>query len=177
MFETDILTHRQALHSYALKLSGHVDRAEDLVQDTLVKALLKQHQFEVGTNLKSWLFTILRNHYFSSFRKRRPSEDPHGIMADTMVSPALQDITIQFKELKVALENLSPAQKRSIVMVLIEGHTYEEAAEAEGVALGTMKSRVCRARAMLKDQLGDLVEDVTSNNVRTYNDNLRSNYR
>lgn len=140
------------LRAFAISLSGNADRADDLVQEALVKAWDKIDTFQAGTNLKAWLFTILRNAYFSEFRKRRREvADGDGeYSAKLSVQPA-QHGHLDLNDLVAALEQLSEDQREAILLVAAEGFSYEEAAEISGCAVGTVKSRVNRARARLAE--------------------------
>ena len=143
------------LRAFALSLTGKLDKAEDLVQETLVKAWDKQESFQPGTNLKAWLFTILRNEFYSQMRKRRREvEDSDGaITARLSIHPA-QDGSSDLNDFKRALELLPEDQREAIILIGAEGMSYEDAAEALGVKVGTIKSRVNRARNRLAELMG-----------------------
>ncbi len=142
------------LRAFAVSLSGNGDRADDLVQETLVKAWTNLGSFTEGTNLTAWLFTILRNIYYSDYRKRRrEADDPDGVMASKMVSPAAQNAHMDFLDFRSALQKLPVEQREAIILVAASGLSYEEAAEICGCAAGTMKSRVNRARNRLAEML------------------------
>jgi RNA polymerase sigma-70 factor, ECF subfamily len=150
------------LRAFAISLTGDFDRADDLVQDTVVKALGHLDSFERGTNLQAWLFTILRNLFYSAHRKRRREvEDPDGAFAEKLATFPEQGAHLDFEDMRKALARLSPEQREAIVLVGAEGVSYEEAAEICGVAIGTIKSRVNRARTQLAELLhfGD-IEDI-----------------
>ena len=142
------------LRAFAISLCGDVDRADDLVQETLVKAWKNISSFEEGTNLKAWLFTILRNTYFSETRKRRRevSVDDDAIHARLSVHPEQQGAA-DLSDFKKALLELGDDQREALILVGAEGFSYEEAAEIAGCAIGTVKSRVNRARARLSEIL------------------------
>lgn len=146
------------MRAFAISLCGDVDRADDLVQETLVKAWKNIDSFEAGTNLKAWLFTILRNTYFSEIRKRRRevSVDDGAIEQRLSVHPQQQGAA-DLTDFKKALLQLSDDQREALILVGAEGFSYEEAAEISGCAIGTVKSRVNRARVRLSEILG--VED------------------
>jgi RNA polymerase sigma-70 factor (ECF subfamily) len=125
------------------------------VQGTLLKAWANIHRFEQGTNLSAWLFTILRNHFHSELRKRRAEvEDPDGGYAAQAFSNPEQPGKIALSELEGALERLPLDQREALVLVVFDGLSYEEAANICGMAVGTIKSRVFRARAKLCEMLG-----------------------
>jgi RNA polymerase sigma-70 factor (ECF subfamily) len=142
------------LRAFAISLCGHRDRADDLVQDTLVKAWANMHRFERGTNLNAWLFTILRNAFFSEHRKlRREVEDVDGSYAEGLVAIPEQEGRLNLDDFRKALMTLSADQREALLLVGAEGMTYDEAAEICGCAVGTIKSRVNRARSRLAEIL------------------------
>ena len=142
------------LRAFAISLTGDHHRANDLVQDTLLKAWANRDKFEAGTNLKAWLFTILRNTYFSDIRKRRREvQDVDGQAAAQLVSPPEQNGTADRSDFRKALTRLSPDQREALLLVGAEGYSYEEAAAISGCAIGTVKSRVNRARSHLAELL------------------------
>jgi RNA polymerase sigma-70 factor (ECF subfamily) len=142
------------LRAFAVSLCGNPDRADDLVQETLAKALLNIKSFSVGTNLLAWLFTILRNAYYSEFRKRRREvADVDGSLSGALVSKADQDDHMEMLDFRRALQKLSPDQREALILIGATGLSYEEAAEVCKCAVGTMKSRVSRARSRLSELL------------------------
>jgi RNA polymerase sigma-70 factor (ECF subfamily) len=142
------------MRAFALSLSGNADRADDLVQETLVKAWDKIDTFEEGTNLKAWLFTILRNAYFSELRKfKREVADPEGDYAANLATEPEQPSHLDMAYLSAALDQLPPDQCEAVLLVGAEGFTYEEAGAICGCAVGTIKSRVNRARNRLAQLL------------------------
>lgn len=143
------------LRAFAVSLCGSVDRADDLVQETLVKAWDKIDSFEEGTNLKAWLFTILRNSFFSELRKhKREVADVDGIYAERLSVHPAQQGHLDMADFRAALDKLPPEQREALVLVGAEGFSYEHAASISGCAIGTVKSRVNRAR----NRLADLME-------------------
>ena len=143
------------LRAFANSLCGDPTRADDLVQDTLVKAWSNLDGFEKGSNLKAWLFTILRNTYFSDLRKRRREvEDADGALAERMSVLPEQHVHMDLVDFKKAFGVLSDDQKEVLLLVGAEGFSYEEAAEITNAAVGTVKSRVNRARVALNKALG-----------------------
>jgi RNA polymerase sigma-70 factor (ECF subfamily) len=144
-----------SLRAFAFSLCGNHDRADDLVQETLLKAWSHLDSFEEGTNLRAWLFTILRNSFFSEVRKRRKEvEDSDGKQAASLsVAPAQQG-HLDMQDLRRALDSLPPDQREALVLVGAAGMSYEEAAEIAHCAVGTVKSRVNRARSKLTSLLG-----------------------
>jgi RNA polymerase sigma-70 factor (ECF subfamily) len=145
-----ILAAVPSLRAFAISLCGNVDRADDLVQETLLRALANIHSFQPGTNMPAWLFTILRNLFRSEYRKRRREvEDPDGGYADTLKTHPEQTGHVEFKEFRTALNKLPEDQREALILVGASGFSYEEAAEICGCAVGTIKSRVNRARTRL----------------------------
>lgn len=146
----EIVLHLPALRAFALSLTRSPDRADDLVQDTVEKAWRNIASFTPGTNLRGWLCTILRNSYYSSLRKtRREVPDPDGaFVARLAVSPA-HDGALALREFLTAFARLSPEHREVLTLVGALGFSYEEAAETTALAIGTVKSRVSRARAVL----------------------------
>ncbi|THD43525.1 MAG: sigma-70 family RNA polymerase sigma factor [Bradyrhizobium sp.] len=143
------------LRAFALSLCGNSDRADDLVQECLTKALLNLRSFTSGTNLSAWLFTILRNTYYSEFRRhRREVPDSDGIHYATLVSQPTQDDHMNFLDFNKAMQELPPDQREALILVGAAGFSYEEAAEICNCAIGTVKSRVSRARSQLATRLG-----------------------
>ncbi|MGJ3263453.1 MAG: sigma-70 family RNA polymerase sigma factor [Salinarimonas sp.] len=150
----DLLATTPHLRAYAVSLCGSPDRADDLVQDTLLRALSKLDRFEPGTNLRAWLFTILRNLFFSEHRKRRHEvEDVDGVYSERLTTLPAQQARLDFEDFRTALARLCPEQREALILVGAEGLTYEEAAGICGVAVGTVKSRVHRARLRLAEYL------------------------
>jgi RNA polymerase sigma-70 factor, ECF subfamily len=142
------------LRAFAISLSGNADRADDLLQGTLVRALANINSFKPGTNMPAWLFTILRNLFRSEFRKRRREvEDADGSYAASLQSPPGQHNRLEFKELLDALAKLPFVQREAVLLVGASGFSYDEAAAICGTAVGTIKSRVNRARERLAELL------------------------
>jgi RNA polymerase sigma-70 factor (ECF subfamily) len=147
-----VLAAVPSLRAFAISLSGNVDRADDLVQETLLRALVNIDSFEPGTNLSAWLFTILRNLFRSEYRKRRREvEDADGTFAETLKSQPEQEARVEFREFRSALAKLPPDQREALILVGASGFSYEEAAGICGCAIGTIKSRVNRARTRLAE--------------------------
>jgi RNA polymerase sigma-70 factor (ECF subfamily) len=146
----DVVALIPALRAFAWSLSHNASDADDLVQDTLVKAWTHQAKFEEGTNLRAWLFTILRNTYYTAVvRKRREVSDDQGLHAATLTSQPSQEWSVAMHALQAALQRLPVEHREALVLVGAAGLTYEEAAKICDCALGTIKSRVNRARARL----------------------------
>ena len=156
-----VLSTVPSLRAFAISLCGNIDRADDLVQETLLRALSHIDSFEPGTNMPAWLFTILRNLFRSEYRKRRREvEDADGRYADTLKSHPEQTGRVEFEEFRTALAKLPPDQREALILVGASGFSYEDAASICGCAVGTIKSRVNRARTRLADLLAiDSVDD------------------
>ena len=157
-----------ALRAFAWSLSHNGSDADDLVQDTLIKAWTNREKFEPGTNLRAWLFTILRNTYYTAvLRRRREVRDETGEYAGTLRTPATQDWSVAVRALQAALQKLPAEHREALILVGAAGLSYEEAAEICGCALGTIKSRVNRARArLLKIMEAEDVADVMALEVQ-----------
>lgn len=153
-FRKELIQLLPNLRAFAISLSGRADRADDLVQDTIIKAWSKQSSFEPGTNMKAWLFTILRNEFYSQMRKRgREVEDSDGYFTGRLATHPEQYGCLDMQDLRAALEKLPSDQREAIILVGASGFAYEEAAEICGCAVGTIKSRVSRARSRLAELL------------------------
>jgi RNA polymerase sigma-70 factor (ECF subfamily) len=149
-----LLAEIPSLRAFALSLSGNSDRADDLVQDTLMKAWANAASFMEGTNIRAWLFTIMRNTFFSQYRKsRREVQDVDGEAAARLVAMPDQLAHLDFADFKTYLDRLPPDQREALVLIGASGFSYEEAAEICGCAVGTIKSRVNRARRRLIELL------------------------
>src|SRR6266581_1784676 len=143
-----------SLRAFAISLSGNIDRADDLVQETLMRAIANIDSFQPGTNMSAWLFTILRNLFRSEYRKRRREvEDADGSYAESLTSLPDQSSHLELDEFRRALELLPTDQRESLILVGASGFSYEETAQICGCAVGTIKSRVNRARSRLAEIL------------------------
>jgi RNA polymerase sigma-70 factor (ECF subfamily) len=155
VFSRDLLGTIPSLRAFARSLGAPPDRADDLVQETLIKAWANQKSFVAGTNLKTWLFTILRNTAYSDYRKRwREVEDSDGSYAAGLVTQPNQIAHLDMADFKSALGAVPEEQREALILVGACGFSYEEAAHICGCAVGTIKSRVNRARRSLADKLG-----------------------
>jgi len=143
-----------SLRAFAISLCGNVDRADDLVQETLLRAWANLSSFQPGTSMSAWLFTILRNLFRSEYRKRRREvEDVDSSYAESLTSLPDQNSRLEINEFRKALRLLPPEQRESLILVGASGFSYEEAAQICGCAVGTIKSRVNRARTRLAEIL------------------------
>jgi RNA polymerase sigma-70 factor, ECF subfamily len=154
-FRDRLVMEIPSLRAFAASLCGSLQNADDLVQDTLLKAWANAASFDPDTNLRAWLFTILRNTYFSLYRKRgREVQDVDGAFAQRLAAPPTQESAVDLSDFRLALARLPEEQREALIMVGATGLSYEDAAEVAGVAVGTIKSRVNRARAKLVELLG-----------------------
>jgi len=154
-FKDGLLAAIPNLRAFAISLCGTADKADDLVQETLVRAWDKQASFQPGTNLRAWLFTILRNEFYSQMRKRgREVSDADGALTVAMATHPEQAGKLDMQDFQVALAKLPDDQREAIILIGATGLSYEEAAEICGCAVGTVKSRVSRARTRLSELLG-----------------------
>jgi RNA polymerase sigma-70 factor (ECF subfamily) len=152
--KADLIAVIPNLRAFAVSLCGNPDRADDLVQETLVKAWSNLGSFVEGTNLPAWLFTILRNIYYSEYRKRRREvADSDGAIAAKLATAPAQNAHMDLLDFRTALQQLPTDQREALILIGASGLSYEEAAQICGCAVGTMKSRVNRARNRLSELL------------------------
>jgi RNA polymerase sigma-70 factor, ECF subfamily len=138
------------LHTFARSLCRDGVRADDLVQEALLRAIDNIERFKPGTNLKAWLFTIVRNEHYSQLRRRK--FEAHDVPSELLPEPSVppdHDGELELRDLNRALAVLSPGQRAALILVSASGFSYEEAAAICGCAVGTIKSRVARARTAL----------------------------
>ncbi|MEE1878051.1 sigma-70 family RNA polymerase sigma factor [Altererythrobacter litoralis] len=144
------------LRAFARGLCGRPDMADDLVQETMLKAWAAQDRFEPGTSMRAWTFVILRNAYLTDMRRNRfRGEYDETVAERILVAPAGQEDPIHLADLQRALQSLPPERREALLLVGAGGFSYEEAATICGCAVGTIKSRVGRARAALTAMLED----------------------
>jgi RNA polymerase sigma-70 factor (ECF subfamily) len=144
-FEGDLIALLPQLRAFARSLVGY--DGDDLVQDTLVRALKSRHTFVPGTNLKAWMFTILRNQWVTAGRRKRIET---GLLDDhTPPTPPTQEHAVALRDFCRLLKRLPAKQREALLLVAAEGFSYEEAAAISRTSVGTVKSRVSRARAFL----------------------------
>ncbi|MCH8685843.1 sigma-70 family RNA polymerase sigma factor [Pedomonas mirosovicensis] len=149
-FKSELISVLPHLRAFARSLTGQRDAADDLVQDALTKAWASRDRFEPGTSMKAWTFMILRNSYISQMRRRRFTSDwDEERAARVLVISASQDGNLELGDLHRALQILPEQQREALILVGAGGLSYEEVAQICGVAIGTVKSRVARARAAL----------------------------
>lgn len=150
----DLLEHTSHLRAFAISLCGDRDYGDDLVQETLVKALAHIDSFKPGTNMRSWLFTILRNTYFTQRRRARHEvRDFDGAMAASLSSEPEQEPHLHYQDFERALALLNDEQREALILIGAAGFSYDEAAEIAECSSGTVKSRVNRARNKLNQML------------------------
>lgn len=138
------------LRAFAFFLTNDPARVDDLVQDTFLRAWANVSHFERGSNLGAWLFTILRRAFYTEYRKRRREvEDPEGVHVARLKVPPEQEPALVMAELRLALAHLPHTHREAVLLVGVEGMSYEEVAMLQRVAVGTVKSRVNRARQQL----------------------------
>ena len=152
---TDIAALIPALRAFARTMLPDRSDADDLVQETLLRGIANLHLFRPGTNLKSWLFTIMRNTFYTSLkvRKRERPGDVDCVASVRAVQPT-QDWAVRGGEIRAALDALSPEQREVVVLVGALGVSYEDAAVICGCAVGTIKSRLNRARSKILEFMG-----------------------
>lgn len=144
------------LRAFGRSVSGSRDLADDLVQETLMKAWAARQRFQAGTNMRAWTFIILRNLYLSQMRRSRFRGEWDDLVADRILAaPAGQDKQVELGDMQRALLHLPQPQREALILVGAGGFAYEEAAEICGVAVGTIKSRVARGRVALETLLTD----------------------
>ena len=150
---TEVVPH---LRAFARGLCGRPDMADDLVQETMLKAWAAQQRFEPGTSMRAWTFVILRNAYLTDMRRNRfRGEYDEGVAERILTAPAGQEEPIHLSDLHRALLTLPPERREALLLVGAGGFSYEEAANICGCAVGTIKSRVGRARAALSGMIQD----------------------
>jgi len=165
----ELVDHLPAMRAFAISLTRNSAIADDMVQDTVVKAWSNIDKFETGTNMRAWLFTILRNTYYSNRRKaKREVADVDGVLTENLAEKPAHDGHMQMSDFRKALAQLKDEQREALLLVGASGFSYEEAAKMCGVAVGTIKSRTNRARAQLAEMLGhddddamELTDDAT----------------
>ncbi|CAH0338450.1 sigma-70 family RNA polymerase sigma factor [Rhizobium sp. CECT 9324] len=154
--QSDVVDLIPALRAFARTFCQKPEEADDLVQETLMRALANLDKFEPGTRLKSWLFTIMRNTFCTRIKKSsRESVGLPEALTATLVTEASQDWVVQADEVRRALERLPAHHREILVLIVMLGERYEDAAVICGCAVGTIKSRLNRAREQLKRELGE----------------------
>jgi RNA polymerase sigma-70 factor, ECF subfamily len=154
-FKDQLVAEIPGLRAFAVSLCGSVTVADDLVQEALLRAWANSDKFQIGTSLRAWLFTILRNIYYSQYRKRsREVQDSDGVYSRGIAVQGDQESHLDLADFRKALAQLPVEQREVLTMVGASGLSYEEAAAICGVEIGTIKSRLSRARTKLTELLG-----------------------
>ena len=154
-FRSEFLTMVPRLHKFAMSLTRNPSAADDLVQDTLLRGWRSQDHFVVGTSLGAWLFQIMRNAFYSHHRKMgREVADSDGSYAARLTAAPEQSGHLDLKDAGTALAKLAPGMRQALLLVTVENLSYEETAAIMGCQIGTVKSRVWRARQQLAALLG-----------------------
>jgi RNA polymerase sigma-70 factor (ECF subfamily) len=150
-FDQEVLELRPALRAFARRLLRQEADVEDLVQETIVKALSARDRFQEGTNLKAWLFTIMRNSFNTRWRRSRRETIPGSDVIELgATTPSTQAADLWAREtMERLLNDLSPAHREILILVPVLGLAYEDAAEICNCSVGTVKSRLNRARLAL----------------------------
>lgn len=151
-FKQALATVAPHLRAFARGLCGSVDRADDLAQETMLKAWAARDRYRAGTNFKAWTFTILRNQFYSETRRNRFRGEYDETMAERILhTPGSQESALELADVLRALAAIPGGYREALILVSVEGLSYEEAADVCEIAVGTVKSRVSRARAMLSN--------------------------
>ena len=155
-FRSSIVGCLPQLRAFARVLTRNRERADDLVHDTLVRALAAEDKFQKGTNIKAWLLTILRNQHISDLRRRKVEVEPVDDLIDAALpTPPGQVSSVEFGELRKALMKMSVQHREVLILVAAAGLSYEDTAEVCKCAVGTVKSRLNRARVELRRLLSE----------------------
>ena len=154
-----------ALRRFAVSLARDPTAADDLVQDTLFRAWRSRARFEQGTNFEAWTFTILRNQFYTHQRRHREVQDEDGSRTAQLASLPDQGGRLDLQDVRAALDRLAPMMREALVLVAIENLSYEEAAAVMNCQIGTVKSRVWRARDQLARALGYNGSEIGSDGV------------
>ncbi|MGD9294362.1 MAG: RNA polymerase sigma factor [Roseobacter sp.] len=165
----ELVEHLPAMRAFAISLTRNKSTADDMVQDAIEKAWTNFDKFEAGSNMRAWLFTILRNTYYSARRKtKREVADVDGQHTEALAEKPAHDGRLQMTDFRAAFSQLSDEQREALLLVGASGFSYEEAAELCGVAVGTIKSRTGRAREKLAklmqldgDEALEMTDDAT----------------
>ena len=152
----DIISYVPALRAYAWSLTRQQQEVDDLVQETLTKAIANVQRFTRGTNLRAWLMTIMRNTFYNEIVKRN-RERPGGndCVSGTAVTTGVQEWSHYGREIMRVVMRLPAGYRETLILVVMLGESYETTAQVCGVAIGTVKSRVSRARRMVLEELGE----------------------
>lgn len=153
-FKAQLAAVLPQLRAFARSLAGNRDAADDLVQETMLKVWRARDRYVAGTNFRAWSFVILRNHFLSEMRRKRFVGEWDDLVAErVLAAPADQEKSVELRDMMRALMQLPVPQREALILVGAGGISYEETAEIVGVAVGTIKSRVARARVALEQLL------------------------
>jgi len=158
-FEADLTRLLPRLRVYALSLTRDAGRADDLVQQTVLRSLIGRRSFRPGSNFPGWLFRIQRNEFISGLRRERPTVELTDAIAGTLSHAPRQEMGIVLREFTKAFRTLTGSQRRALLMTGLAGHSHETIAGRTGVSIGTVKSRVSRGRARLRHLLDPQAKD------------------
>jgi len=154
--ETELLSLVPQLRAYARSLTRDAVNADDLVQETLVRALAHIHSYTPGTIMRAWLFTIMRNAFFTQMKKtQREQPGAEACVSDQLTSMPDHDRTIENKRLLRAVDALPDHYREVLILVVMLGESYQDTASLCGIEVGTVKSRVNRARNLVVEKLGE----------------------
>jgi RNA polymerase sigma-70 factor (ECF subfamily) len=153
-FHADLATMLPRLRIYAMSLTHDTDRADDLVQQTVLNSLAGRQTFHPGTNFSGWLFRIERNEFISGLRRQRPTVNLDDTISRTLSHEPLQESGLVMREFKEAFRVLPGTQRKALLLAALEGRSHKRIASQSGVSIGAVKSRVSRARATLRQLLG-----------------------
>jgi len=148
----DLIEHLPRLRRYARALTGDVMRTDDLVQDTLERALVKLDLWQPGTDLRAWLFTLMHNLFLNQIRAHRPADSALDEALDIPVSGGQME-ALGARDIHAALARLPHPQREVMLLVGLEQFSYDEAAQVLGVPVGTVMSRLSRARERMRQML------------------------
>ena len=152
-FHEQLKTILPRLRIYALSLTRDRDAADDLVHDTVIKALTGRNSFQPGTNLAAWLFRIQRNEFISGLRRLRPTVPVDTTVAESLSHPPHQESGLVMREFMNAFSKLAQSQREALLLAVVEGQSYDVIAAHTGVSVGTVKSRISRARDRLEHMM------------------------
>lgn len=152
-FDCDLTSILPRLRVYAMSLTRDIDRADDLVQQTALKALAGRESFRTGTNFAGWMFRIQRNEFILGLRRTRPTISIDDPLAQAKSHPPLQETGLKMREFMAAFRQLSVSRRQALLFATVEGQPYNQIAQRAGVSVGAIKSRVRRGREMLNKLL------------------------
>jgi RNA polymerase sigma-70 factor, ECF subfamily len=165
VYKDQLVAEMSNLRAFAISLCGSLSLADDLVQETVLRAWSKSDKFQPGTKFRAWLITILRNIYYSNYRRRRREvQDTNGAYSRRIVVSGDQESHLDLEDFRRALARLPSEQREALILVGANGLSYEEAATICEIEIGTVKSRVSRARSKLVELLA--VDETVEPQVR-----------